>query len=128
MHPKGKVCVVTGAASGIGEAVARAFAAAGARGVAVADLNAAKLANVAAEIGGERQQTRRAGRFERCVGPQMPADDRAKALRHIHRVLRGTEAPRHYRPNESTSMWASGFLTDNVGVAIADFYTRSIAR
>ena len=38
MHIKGKVCVVTGAASGIGEAVARAYAEAGARGVVVADL------------------------------------------------------------------------------------------
>lgn len=52
MHPRGKVCVVTGAASGIGEAVARAFAAAGARGVVVADLAAEKLAKVAADIGG----------------------------------------------------------------------------
>jgi len=52
MHPKGKVCVVTGAASGIGEAVARAFAAEGARGVVVADLNAEKLAKVAADING----------------------------------------------------------------------------
>ena len=51
MHPKGKVCVVTGAASGIGEAVARAFVAAGARGVAIADVNAEKLAKVAGEIG-----------------------------------------------------------------------------
>ena len=39
MQVKGKVCVVTGAASGIGEAVARAYAQAGARGVVVADLN-----------------------------------------------------------------------------------------
>jgi NAD(P)-dependent dehydrogenase (short-subunit alcohol dehydrogenase family) len=52
MTPKGKVCVVTGAASGIGEAVARAFAEAGARGVVVADLNAEKLAKVASDIGG----------------------------------------------------------------------------
>lgn len=52
MHPKGKVCVVTGGASGIGEAVARAFAAAGAKGVVVADLAADKLAKVAADIGG----------------------------------------------------------------------------
>jgi NAD(P)-dependent dehydrogenase (short-subunit alcohol dehydrogenase family) len=52
MHPRGKVCVVTGAASGIGEAVARAFAAHGAAGVVLADLNADKLAQVAAEIGG----------------------------------------------------------------------------
>jgi NADP-dependent 3-hydroxy acid dehydrogenase YdfG len=33
---KDKICVVTGAASGIGEAVARAYAQAGARGVVVA--------------------------------------------------------------------------------------------
>jgi NAD(P)-dependent dehydrogenase (short-subunit alcohol dehydrogenase family) len=51
MNPRGKICVVTGAASGIGEAVARAFAAAGARGVVVADMNAEKLAKVAGEIG-----------------------------------------------------------------------------
>src|ERR1700742_2507405 len=38
MQIKDKVCVVTGAASGIGEAVARAYAEAGARGVVVADL------------------------------------------------------------------------------------------
>ena len=51
MHPRDKVCVVTGAASGIGEAVARAYARAGARGVVVADLDAGKLARVAADIG-----------------------------------------------------------------------------
>ncbi len=51
MHPRGKVCVVTGAASGIGEAVARAYAAAGARGVVIADMSAEKLAAVAAGIG-----------------------------------------------------------------------------
>src|ERR1700738_2789062 len=37
MHVKDKVCVVTGAASGIGEAVARAYAKAGARGGVGAD-------------------------------------------------------------------------------------------
>jgi NAD(P)-dependent dehydrogenase (short-subunit alcohol dehydrogenase family) len=54
MHVKDKVCVVTGAASGIGEAVARAYAQAGARGVVVADLKSSRdnLASVAAEIGG----------------------------------------------------------------------------
>lgn len=50
MRPEGKVCVVTGGASGIGEATARAFAAAGARGVVVADVNEAALARVAREI------------------------------------------------------------------------------
>jgi NAD(P)-dependent dehydrogenase (short-subunit alcohol dehydrogenase family) len=54
MHVKDKVCVVTGAASGIGEAVARAYAAAGARGVVVADLKSSRerLAAVAGEIDG----------------------------------------------------------------------------
>ena len=54
MHVKDKVCVVTGAASGIGEAVARAWAAAGARGVVVADLKSSRdrLAGVAGEIDG----------------------------------------------------------------------------
>src|SRR3981081_4035221 len=42
MHIKDKVCVVTGAASGIGEAVARAYAQAGARGVVVADLKTSR--------------------------------------------------------------------------------------
>ncbi len=50
MHPRGKVCVVTGAASGIGEAVARAYAEAGAKGVVIADLNAERLAKVASDI------------------------------------------------------------------------------
>ena len=54
MHVKGKVCVVTGAASGIGEAVARAYAEAGARGVVVADLRTSRerLAAVAGDIDG----------------------------------------------------------------------------
>ena len=54
MHIKGKVCVVTGGASGIGEATARAFAAAGARGVVVADLKTTRdrLAQVAGDIDG----------------------------------------------------------------------------
>ena len=54
MHFKDKVCVVTGGASGIGEAVARAFAEAGARGVVVADLKSSRdrLAGVAGDIDG----------------------------------------------------------------------------
>jgi len=54
MHIKGKVCVVTGGASGIGEATARAFAEAGARGVVVADLKTTRdrLAGVAGDIDG----------------------------------------------------------------------------
>ena len=54
MYVKGKVCVVTGAASGIGEAVARAYAESGARGVVVADLKTSRdrLAKVAGDIDG----------------------------------------------------------------------------
>src|ERR1700732_710709 len=54
MHVKDKVCVVTGAASGIGEAVARAYAEAGARGVVCADLKSSRdrLASVAGDIDG----------------------------------------------------------------------------
>src|ERR1700720_4118111 len=54
MRVNGKVCVVTGAASGIGEAVARAYAEAGARGVVVADLKTSRdrLAAVAGDIDG----------------------------------------------------------------------------
>jgi NAD(P)-dependent dehydrogenase (short-subunit alcohol dehydrogenase family) len=54
MLVKGKVCVVTGGASGIGEAVARAYAKAGAKGVVVADLErtSEKLNAVAREING----------------------------------------------------------------------------
>ncbi|CAG2152140.1 SDR family oxidoreductase [Cupriavidus numazuensis] len=50
MQVKDKTVVVTGAATGIGRALALAFAQAGARGVAIADLNAAGAAAVAAEV------------------------------------------------------------------------------
>src|SRR5215470_14263890 len=46
-----RVCIITGAASGIGAAGARRFARAGAR-VVVADQNAAGAAAIAREIGG----------------------------------------------------------------------------
>lgn len=47
-----KVVVVTGGASGIGAALCRAFAQAGARAVVVADLDEKGAAAVAAEVGG----------------------------------------------------------------------------
>ncbi|HEX8074645.1 MAG TPA: SDR family oxidoreductase [Thermoleophilaceae bacterium] len=51
MDVAGRVVVVTGGASGIGRALARRFAAEGARGVAVADLDGAGAETVAAELG-----------------------------------------------------------------------------
>ena len=52
MQLEGKVVVVTGGANGIGEALCRRFAAEGAAGVVVADYEAERAAEVAAEIGG----------------------------------------------------------------------------
>jgi len=52
MDIEGKVAIVTGAASGIGRATALKFAAEGAAGVVLADLNEAKLREVAADIDG----------------------------------------------------------------------------
>ncbi|MEO7652604.1 MAG: SDR family oxidoreductase [Bryobacteraceae bacterium] len=52
MTLNGKVVVVTGGSHGIGQALARRFAAEGARGVVVADIDAGAAATVASEIGG----------------------------------------------------------------------------
>ena len=52
MDVSGKVAVVTGAGGGIGFALSKALLAAGARGVAMADLNPEPLTAKAAEIGG----------------------------------------------------------------------------
>ena len=52
MQVQDKIIVVTGGASGIGRAMARRFAADGARHVVVADLNGADAEAVANEIGG----------------------------------------------------------------------------
>src|SRR5579872_6781360 len=52
MQLRDKVAVVTGGASGIGRALCRRFAAEGARGVVVADVNVDGARQVAAEIGG----------------------------------------------------------------------------
>ncbi len=51
MDVRGKVAIVTGGASGIGAGLARRFAAEGAKGVVVADVNLERAEGVAREIG-----------------------------------------------------------------------------
>ena len=78
MELKDRVTVVTGGASGIGAAVCRRFAAEGARGVVVADLDGAGAERVAAEFDGlgvatdvsdEAQVRRLIEQAERRFGP-----------------------------------------------------------
>ena len=52
MHIKDRIVVVTGAASGIGRALAQRFAAEGAKRVICSDINAEGVAATAAEVGG----------------------------------------------------------------------------
>ena len=53
MKIAGKVCVVTGGASGIGKALAGRFVAEGAKAVVIADLNGDAVSAVASEIGAQ---------------------------------------------------------------------------
>lgn len=53
MEIKDKIIVVTGAASGIGEALAKAFSDAGAKFIACADLNYSDAKSVASDLSGE---------------------------------------------------------------------------
>ena len=57
MEAAGRVVVVTGGGSGIGAALCRGFAAAGASAVVVADVNGDAAAAVAAEVGGDAVTT-----------------------------------------------------------------------
>jgi len=78
MDIKGKICVVTGAASGIGRALCMAFADAGAKQVVCVDLNGDGAAATAEAVGGaaytvdvsnESQITEMIDSVERDIGP-----------------------------------------------------------
>lgn len=73
MRIGGKVAVVTGGASGIGRALALAFAAQGAEGVVVADINADGAAAVAAEIAGH-------GGLALSAGTDVTSQEQVSAL------------------------------------------------
>ena len=78
MRIKGQSALVTGGASGLGEATARALAAAGAK-VAILDYNKDGALKVAGEIGGvgkslpgDEQRHRKANAGERAGAAQLP--------------------------------------------------------
>ena len=73
MELNDKVAVITGGTGGIGQAMARAFLSEGARSVVIADLDAARVAEVASEIG--------------CVGMSCDVTDEAQVATLIEAVL-----------------------------------------
>ena len=78
MQLDSKTAIVTGAASGFGHGIARAFAAAGAR-VMVADINGEGAAEVAREIGGISAQVD----VSNATSVQAMADEAFAQLGHI---------------------------------------------
>jgi len=74
MHLDGKVALVTGAASGFGEAIARRYAELGSK-VAIADLDGEKAEKVASSIGGN------------AIGLRMDVTSRAEIDGGIHETV-----------------------------------------
>jgi len=83
MRLKDKVAVITGAASGFGEGMARRFAREGAK-IVVADLNAKGAERVAGEIGGATIWTQtdvsQASEFDEMIGKAMDAFGRIDVM------------------------------------------------
>jgi meso-butanediol dehydrogenase / (S,S)-butanediol dehydrogenase / diacetyl reductase len=101
MDLAGRVCVITGGASGIGAAGARRFAAAGAR-LVVADVDPAGAERVAAEVGGRAAvaDVTDPAALERLVADTVAADGRLDVL-WANAGIAGVRAPCAEQPVEA---------------------------
>lgn len=95
MRLNGKVALVTGAASGFGEGIARLFAREGAR-VVVADLNAAGAARVAGEIGAAATSV--AGDVSKGADVQAMVDAAVSAFGGLDIVVNNAGTTHRNRP------------------------------
>lgn len=98
MELSDKVAVITGGSGGIGQAMARAFLAHGARAVVIADLDAASVQTAAAEIG--------------CDGLACDVTDEADVRRLVDFTLDKYERVDLFCSNAGASGAGSGVLTD----------------
>ena len=87
MRLDGKVALVTGAASGIGHAIAKRYVEAGGR-VAIADLNIDAAGKAARELGDDKTRSRgRHGRRQRGAGERGRREDRRRVRPRRHSRL-----------------------------------------
>jgi NAD(P)-dependent dehydrogenase (short-subunit alcohol dehydrogenase family) len=104
----GRVAVVTGGGGGIGEALCRAFAAAGARAVVAADIDGDAAERVAASLAG-------AGTGAEALGLRVDAGDEAD----VQELVRRTEEA--FGPIDVFCANAGIMVTGSVDVADADW-------
>ena len=98
MELNDKVAVITGGSGGIGQAMARAFLAQGARAVVIADLDEARVQSSAAEIG--------------CDGLTCDVTDEAQVKRLVDFTLDKYGQVDLYCSNAGAAGSKSGVLTD----------------
>ena len=95
MRLSGKIALVTGAASGFGEGIAKLFAAEGAR-LVIADLNEAGLAKVAGEIGGEVRTI--AGDVSKAADVQRMVEEAVRRFGGLDVVVNNAGTTHRNRP------------------------------